>query len=122
MSSSLKEAAKLTETDLGDKVSTLLGDIKAIKDEMLDLEKRISVAEKGEGIRLQGLLRKKSNELNDLSDSVVMISRDAWTKFNEFIQLCESEGDNPTLLEPVRILCKRIEVIAADLLCFSLGH
>ncbi len=122
MSSTLKEAAKLTETDLGDKVSTLLGDIKAIKDEMLDLEKRISVAEKGEGIRLQGLLRTKSDELNDLSDSVVMISRDAWTKFNELVQLCESEGDNPALLEPVRILCKRIEVIAADLLCFSLGH
>jgi len=122
LSSSLREAAKQIEIELGDKVTSLLCNIKAIKDEMLDFEKRISIVENDEGISLQCLLRKKSNELNDLSDSVVLISRDAWVKFNYLAQRCESEGSNPTLLEPVRVLCKTIEVIAADLLCFSLGH
>ena len=122
MSGSLKEAARQTEIELGDKISSILGSIKAIKNEMLDLEKRISVEELAERIQLQGLLRKKSDELNDLSDSVVMISSDAWVIFNDMAQLYESEGVDPALLVPIRVLCKRIEVIAADLLCFSLGH
>ena len=122
MACSMKEAAMQTENELGDTISRILGRIKAIKDEMLDLEKKISSAEQLEGIRLQSSLRKKSNELNDLSDSIVPMSREAWMKFNDLAQRCESEGGDPCLLEPIRVLCKRIEVIAADLLCFSLGH
>jgi len=119
---SLKEAAKQTEIELEDTISNILGSIKAIKDEMLSLEKKISAAEQQERTHLQGSLRRKSDELNDLSDSIVLISRDAWIKFNDLAQRRESEGGDPALLEPVRVLCKRIEVIAADLLCFSLGH
>jgi hypothetical protein len=119
---SLKEAAKQFEIELGETISNILGSIKAIKDEMLDLEKKISVRERDERVYLQGLLRKKSNELNDLSDSIVLMSREAWVKFNNLAQRCESEEADPSLLEPIRVLCKRIEVIAADLLCFSLGH
>jgi hypothetical protein len=89
---------------------------------MLYLEMKISAAEQVERVHLQGSLRKKSNELNDLSDSIVLMSREAWLKFNDLAQRCESEGGDPCLLEPIRVLCKRIEVIAADLLCFSLGH
>jgi len=122
LASSLKEAAKQTEIELEDTISNILGSIKAIKDEMLSLEKKISAAERAERVHLQGSLRRKSDELNDLSDSTVLISRDDWIRFNDLVQRCESEGGDPALLEPVRVLCKRIEVIAADLLCFSLGH
>ena len=122
MACSLKEAAKQTEIELEDTISNILGSIKAIKDEMLSLEKKISAAELQERTHLQGSLRKKSNELNDLSDSIVLMSREAWMKFNDLGKRCESEGCDLFLLEPVRVLCKRIEVIAADLLCFSLGH
>jgi len=118
----MEEAAKHAEIELGDTISSILGSIKAIKDEMLDLEKKISAAEQVEGAYLQGSLRVKSDELNDLSDSIVLMSREAWMKFNDLAQRCESVGGDPCLLEPVRVLCKRIEVIAADLLCFSLGH
>jgi hypothetical protein len=118
----MEEAAKQTEIELGDMISRILGRIKSIKDEMLDLDMKISVAEQVERVHLQGSLRKKSNELNDLSDSMVLMSREAWMKFNDLAQRCESEGCDSCLLEPVRLLCKRIEVIAADLLCFSLGH
>jgi hypothetical protein len=119
---SLKEAAKQTEIELGDTISRILRRIKAIKDGMLDLEIKISAAEQVERVNLQGSLRKKSNELNELSDSIVLMSREEWLKFNDLAQHCESEGGDPSLLEPIRVLCKRIEVIAADLLCFSLGH
>jgi len=122
MTHSLEKVVKHTEDELGDTLSRILGSIKAIKDEMLDLERKISAAERCEGIRLQTSLRKKSNELNNLSDFVILISRDAWTKFNELTQRCESEEGDLALLEPLRVLCKNIEVIAADLLCFSLGH
>ena len=122
MACSMEQAAEIAEIELGDAISSILGSIKAIKDEMLDLEKKISAAEQVEGAHLQASLRIKSNELNDLSDSIVLMSREAWMKFNDLAQRCESEGGDPRLLEPVRVLCKRIEVIAADLLCFSLGH
>ncbi len=122
MSGSFIEAARRTEAELGDKISSVLVSIKSIKDEMLDLEKRISVEEQPEGIRLQSLLKRKSDELNELSDSMVLTSRDAWMKFNDLAQRCEGEGGDPALLGPVRVLCKKIDVIAADLLCFSLGH
>lgn len=122
MACSMEEAAKHAEIELGDAISRILESIKAIKDEMLGLEKKISAAEQVEGAHLQVSLRIKSNELNDLSDSIVLMSREAWMKFNDLAQRCESEGDDPRLLEPIRVLCKRIEVIAADLLCFSLGH
>ena len=122
MAYSLKEAAKQTEIELGEMISNILRSIKAIKDEMLDLEKKISVGEQAERIHLQSSLRVKSDELNDLSDSIVLMSRDAWVNFNDLAQRCESEGGDLSLLEPIRVLCKRIEVIAADLLCFSLGH
>jgi hypothetical protein len=88
----------------------------------LDLEKRISVEDQPESIRLQGLLNDKSNELNELSDSLVLASKSSWMKFNELAQRCVSQGCNPALLEHIRVLCKDIDVIAADLLCFSLGH
>jgi hypothetical protein len=122
LSCSMEEAAKHAEIELGDAIASILESIKAIKDEMMDLEKKISAAEQVEGAHLQVSLRIKSDELNDLSDSIVLMSREAWMKFNDLAQRCESEGDDPRFLEPVRVLCKRIEVIAADLLCFSLGH
>jgi hypothetical protein len=122
LSSSLREAAKQTEIELGDVVSELLEGIKEIKDEMLDLEKRINVVGQSERVDLQGLLKWKSDELNDLSDSAVSRSKDSWVKYKNLALRCESEGGDPALLGSVRGFCKMIEVIAADLLCFSLGH
>jgi hypothetical protein len=122
MSNSFDEAAKRAEVELRDKMSTLLLSIKSIKDEMLDLERKISVGEQSERIRLLSVLKKKSSELNELSDSMVFISRDAWVKLSDLAKRCEREGGDPAILEPIHVLCKKIDVIAADLLCFSLGH
>jgi len=98
LASSLKEAVKQTEIELEDTIFNILGSIKAIKDEMLSLEKKISAAELQERTYLQGSLRRKSDELNDLSDSIVLISRDAWIKFNDLAQRCESEGARDGIL------------------------
>jgi hypothetical protein len=89
---------------------------------MLYLEVKMSVGEPQERTRLQESLKTRSGELNKLSDSLVLISRDTWKRFNSLNQLCEAEGGGPELLRPVRVLCKDIDVIVADLLCFSLGH
>ena len=122
MSGSFVETARRTEAELGDEISGCLFEIKVVKGEMLDLEKRISLSGESEGVRLQGLLSMKSGELNGLSDRMVSVSREAWGRFNELARFCECEEDDASLLEPVRVLCKEIDVIAADLLCFSLGH
>jgi hypothetical protein len=122
LSSSYSEAARRTEAELRDTMSNILANIKSIKDEMLDLEKKISVEDQSRRIHLQSVLKGKSSELNELSDSLVSISRDAWVRFKDLSECCESIGGDPAQLEPIRVLCKNIDVIAADLLCFSLGH
>ena len=122
MSDSFDETAKRTKVELEDRISSILVSIKSIKDDMLDLEKMISVEDQFESIRLQSLLNKKSGELNELSDSLVLTSKSAWMKFNEVALRCASQGVDPTLLEPIHVLCKKIDVIAVDLLCYSLGH
>ena len=122
VSSSYNEAARRTEAELRDIMSSILANIKSIKDEMLDLEKRISVEEQPRRIHLQSVLKGKSSQLNEISDSLVSISRDAWVRFKDLSECRERERGDPALLEPIRVLCKNIDVIAADLLCFSLGH
>ena len=96
--------------------------IKSIKDELLELEVTIRDSNHLERVRFQDLLRGKSGELNKLSDSLVLLSRASWREFDALARLCDAEGGNPASLEHVHALCKEIDVIAADLLCFSLGH
>jgi hypothetical protein len=122
LDSYMVEAIKRIETELSDAILDLQGSIKAVKDDMLDLEKRISAADQSEKITLQNSLMLKSNELNYLSDSAVSLSRKAWTEFNQLAQRHGFDGDDSIPLESIRTLCKRIEEIASDLLCFSLGH
>jgi hypothetical protein len=119
---SFKEAVKRTEIELDDTVSRIKLNIKVIKNQILDLERRISTAEQVEESQLQNLLRLESEELNILSDSIVVESRKAWGKYNELTKLCESQCVDQTLLETIRGVCRELEVIAADLLCYSLGH
>jgi hypothetical protein len=122
LSTSFSEAVKRTEAELNFEMSRILANIKSIKDKMLDLEKKISVEEQPGKIHLESMLKRKSSELNRISDSMVSISRDAWVKFNELSEYCKSECGDSAQLEPIRVFCKHIDVIAADLLCFSLGH
>jgi hypothetical protein len=122
MHSSYIEAVKRNKIELGDQINTILTNIKSIKDDMLDLEVKISLGEPQERTRLQESLKMKSKNLNELSDSLVLISREAWKRFNSLTQLCEGLDGDPELLGSIRALCKDIDVIAADLLCFSLGY
>jgi hypothetical protein len=122
LSTSFDVTVKRVEVELEDRISSILVSIKSIKDDMLDFERMIAIDNQSESIRLQDLLRKKSGELNELSDSLVLTSKSAWMNFNELAQRCANQGCDPTLLEPIRVLCKNIDVIAADLLCYSLGH
>jgi len=122
MSGSFIGATGCAEKELGEKISSVLSGIKSIKDEMLKLEVTIRDSSHQERVRFQDMLRRKSGELNKLSDSLVLLSRASWLEFDALARLCDAEGDNPASLERVHALCKEIDVIAADLLCFSLGH
>jgi hypothetical protein len=98
VSNCFDEDIKRTKGELEDRISDILFSIKNIKEGMLDLEKRISVEDQPESIRLKGLLNDKSNELNELSDSLVLTSKSSWMKFHELAQRCVSQGCNPALL------------------------
>jgi len=105
------------ERGLSAQIVDIMARVKVIKDEMLRLEVEMSGAGEAERCRLQSATKVQSDELNALSDFVVGANRSAWAVY---IGLAE-DHEKPAL-EGMRRLCKEIEVIAADLLCYSLGH
>lgn len=105
------------EMGLSAQIADIMARVKAIKDEMLRLEVEMSGVGEVERRRLQSAIKVQSDELNVLSDFVVGASARAWAVY---IGLAE-DHEKPEL-EGMRRLCKEIEVIAADLLCYSLGH
>jgi len=105
------------ERGLSAQIADIMARVKAIKDEMLRLEVEMSGAGEVERRILQLATKVQSDELNALSDSVVGASRSAWIVYDGL-----AEDHEKSALEGVRCLCKEIEVIAADLLCYSLGH
>jgi hypothetical protein len=97
----------------------LLETLRTLKDGMNTIEGR--VREK----RQPGDLDKLNcaiESLNQLTDSQILASKKAWKIYEEFE--CESKGHSSeqAKLNELRGVCKKREQIAADLLCYSLGH
>jgi hypothetical protein len=60
--------------------------------------------------------------LSKLSDSLIMSSKEAWRTQDELERKCKASEFELTRLDEVRVLCVKTEGMAADLLCYSLGH
>ena len=101
-------------------IGEALDEIKRLKETMTGLEKKIS--QEGESSAHTGALKSESDKLNRLSDSLILKSKEAWQKYAELKRVCKAEEVEPPLLDGVRLRCSKIEQIAADLLCYSLGH
>lgn len=92
-----------------------------LKEKMNELEQRIG-QKKPEEARVDMVsLRSAIDTLERLTDSEILKSKAAWKKYEELKQDCELHALAPPQLDELRILCKRTEQLAADLLCYSLG-
>ena len=107
----IEEARRQIERDYGKTLEKL----QKLKDEMNRLEQRTQV----QSLKALDLAIKR---LNRLTDSQIKRSKKAWEEYRKLEQECEQCLSYPVQLENLRVICKKTEGLAADLLCYSLAR
>ena len=97
----------------------LLDTLRILKDDMNRLEERVGEKKQpGDLDKLNCAIE----SLNQLTDSQILASKKAWRIYEEFERESTGQSLEPDKLNELRAVCKKREQIAADLLCYSLGH
>jgi len=97
----------------------LLRTLRTLKDRITKLEGR--VARKKQPRDLDEL-DFAIESLDQLTDSQILASKKAWKSYEEFERECDGQPSKLARLNELQVVCKERERIAADLLCYSLGH
>jgi hypothetical protein len=63
-----------------------------------------------------------AESLNRLSDALIVNSKKAWQRYTRLESKCKASGSEFARLDDIRVLCKKTEAAAADLLCYTLGR
>jgi hypothetical protein len=114
----VENATRNVEKDYKKAVQT----VGILKERMNDLEQRISQKKHEEADEDLSSLRSTIKSLDTLTDSQIQKSKEAWKKYEGLMQDCRMQTLLAPQLDELRILCKKTEQLAADLLCFSLGR
>ena len=97
----------------------LLETLRTLKDHITKLEERVGEKKQpGDLDKLDSAIE----SLNQLTDSQILASKKAWKSHEEFERECDGQSSRLDKLNELRAVCKKRERIAADLLCYSLGH
>jgi phage shock protein A len=124
----LTEALKLqaeidrTANDLKKSYKATLRKISRLKDKLNILERTASSDKSVEGVNHALALEAASESLNRLSDALIANSKKEWQRYASLESKCKDVDSEFARLDDVRVLCKKTEAIAADLLCYTLGH
>jgi len=97
-------------------------EVEKIKANLNELERIIS--EKGDAKTIEDMdkLNSTVEMLNRLSDSLILESERAWEEYKKLEHDCKIRELEPVGLDRLKVLCKKNERLAADLLCYSLAH
>jgi vacuolar-type H+-ATPase subunit I/STV1 len=90
--------------------------VQKLKNKMNKLEQH---APKTQNLKALDLVIKR---LNRLTDSQILRSKKAWEEYGKFKQECEKCELCSVQLDNLRVICKKTEELAADLLCYSLAR
>jgi len=96
--------------------------VRNLKQKMNHLEQRISQDNGEQSLKDLNSLRASTDSLDQFVDSQILKSKRAWERCRELENDCKAQGASPAQLSQLSIVCKKTEQLAADLLCFSLGH
>jgi thymidine phosphorylase len=97
----------------------LLDTLRTLKDQINKLEQRVEEKKQhGDLDKLDSAIE----SLNQLTDSQILASKNAWKRYEEFVRECDGQSSKLDKLNELQSVCKKKERIAADLLCYSLGH
>jgi hypothetical protein len=96
--------------------------IRELKERISELE--ISISEKGNTENSEEMreLNSLEEKLNASVDSLILRSEAEWEDYRRLEQECGVRGFDPARLEAFKVICKKTEELAKDLLCYSLGR
>jgi hypothetical protein len=96
--------------------------INRLRDKLNALEQTASSDRRSEGVNHAEALDSAEESLNRLSDALIMNSKKAWQRYTTLENKCKASGSEFARLDDIRVLCKKTEAAAADLLCYTLGR
>jgi hypothetical protein len=100
----------------------VLMEVKGLKNGMNKLEQSISGGEQVATMSDSNSLDLAIQSLNELTDSQILRSKKAWEEYRKLETCCTRCSVQPVELDNFKVLCKKMEELAADLLCYSLGR
>jgi cell division septum initiation protein DivIVA len=119
--SRLSVRIKNATRDIQEDYENALRTVVKLKQKMNELEQRIG-QKKREDTKDLNSLRSAADSLDRLTDSQILMSKKAWKTYEEMEHACRAQALQLPQLHELRILCKKTEQLAADLLCYSLGR
>ena len=119
----------MTRVELGDRIEQAtrkiaqnyqrgLREVEEAKTKINDLE----LAALDNGSAKNDRLNSALNLLMQLTDSIIFESGRVWEEYEKLEHDCKAEGHEPSELNDLKELCKKMEGFATDLLCYSLAH
>jgi len=114
----IENAIKHTELDYAEALEA----VERLKNKMNKLEQDISKKGQTAATMDSNFLDFTIKSLNELTDSQILRSKKAWEEYRKLEADCKQDSLQPIELDNLKILCKKMEELAADLLCYSLGR
>lgn len=99
-----------------------LKEVQELKDNINATELRLVQKESASGQGDVNLLNSLSGSLDEMTDSMILRSKQAWQTFERLSKECKAESFESARLDGLKALCKKQEELAANLLCYSLGR
>jgi len=96
--------------------------VERLKNETNKLEQSISKEDHVATSSDSNSLSLAIKSLNELTDSQILRAKRAWEKYRELETCCRLHALQLIELDNLKVLCKKMEELAADLLCYSLGR
>ena len=116
--SQIEKTRKQTEREY----AQVLIEIEGLKNNMNKLEQSIIKGEHVASTSGSDPLDLAIESLNELTDSQILRSKKAWEEYGKLETQCKQHALQPVELNNFKVLCKKMEELAADLLCYSLGR
>jgi pyruvate formate-lyase activating enzyme-like uncharacterized protein len=114
----IERTRKQTEREYAE----VLTEVEKLKNKMNRLEQGISKEDQVATTLDSNSLDLAIKSLNELTDSQILRSKKAWEEYRKLETYCKQYAPQLVELDNLKVLCKKMEELAADLLCYSLGR
>jgi seryl-tRNA synthetase len=107
--------------DIAENYAKALKNVGKLKEKMSLLEAQVG-NNNGVEAKCSDSLNSAIQSLDKLTDSQILRSKKAWKKYKNLEHDCKQHGLDLSQFGELRASCEKTEKLAADLLCYSMGH